>query len=92
MSTLSPRLEAIVGALPLAPGMRVLEIGGGRPDERPPGRCRRVRTPRRQVDRLIVRPDIADIEPLTSMTDPPGRIGGPALSLRLDQPDLASAE
>jgi len=29
MSTLSPRLEAIVGALPLAPGMRVLEIGGG---------------------------------------------------------------
>lgn len=28
MSTLSPRLAAIVEALPLAPGMRVLEIGG----------------------------------------------------------------
>lgn len=29
MSTLSPRLAAIVEALPLEPGMRVLEIGGG---------------------------------------------------------------
>lgn len=29
MSTLSPRLEAIVDALPLRTGMRVLEIGGG---------------------------------------------------------------
>lgn len=29
MSTLSARLAAIVDALPLAPGMRVLEIGGG---------------------------------------------------------------
>lgn len=28
MSTLSPRLAAIVDALPLRPGMRVLEIGG----------------------------------------------------------------
>lgn len=29
MSTLSPRLAAIVDALPLEPGMRVLEVGGG---------------------------------------------------------------
>lgn len=29
MSTLSPRLAAIVEALPIAPGMRILEIGGG---------------------------------------------------------------
>lgn len=29
MSALSPRLEEIVNALPLSPGMRVLEIGGG---------------------------------------------------------------
>lgn len=29
MSALSPRLTAIVDALPLRPGMRVLEIGGG---------------------------------------------------------------
>ncbi len=29
MSALSPRLAAIVDALPLRPGMRVLEIGGG---------------------------------------------------------------
>ncbi len=29
MTTLSPRLRAIVDALPLRPGMRVLEIGGG---------------------------------------------------------------
>lgn len=29
MSTLSPRLAAIVAALPLREGMRVLEIGGG---------------------------------------------------------------
>ena len=29
MSDLSPRLAAIVDALPLRPGMRVLEIGGG---------------------------------------------------------------
>lgn len=29
MSALSPRLAAIVDALPLTPGMRVLEIGGG---------------------------------------------------------------
>lgn len=29
MSTLSPRLAAVVDALPLRPGMRVLEIGGG---------------------------------------------------------------
>lgn len=29
MTTLSPRLAAIVDALPLTPGMRVLEIGGG---------------------------------------------------------------
>lgn len=28
MSTLSPRLAAVVDALPLEPGMRVLEIGG----------------------------------------------------------------
>jgi protein-L-isoaspartate O-methyltransferase len=28
MSTLSPRLAAVVDALPLRPGMRVLEIGG----------------------------------------------------------------
>ncbi len=29
MSPLSPRLAAVVDALPLRPGMRVLEIGGG---------------------------------------------------------------
>ncbi|MFY0407038.1 methyltransferase domain-containing protein [Solicola sp. PLA-1-18] len=29
MSTLSPRLQAVVDALPLRPGMRVLEVGGG---------------------------------------------------------------
>jgi predicted O-methyltransferase YrrM len=29
MTSLSPRLRAVVDALPLRPGMRVLEIGGG---------------------------------------------------------------
>lgn len=40
MNALSPRLAAIVDALPLMPGMRVLEIGGG------PGAAARVVTQR----------------------------------------------